>query len=294
MHPIITPAAPIRSGYLLIDASNLDAQTFTDAPPMHSCTPAALTNAADLMPRLIDVRALSEQQQGDVTQALLREILCDRPPVVCAWLHSALSTDALARHIARFLIGPGSDGQLVFWRNYDPRVFSFALYLLSPAQRDALLGPITEWRFAWCRHWWSVPGPGRAIDMLAGYEAAWPTVAQWASLAHCELILPILMQLQDALSAEECLLYQQKIDRYLLDARQRLHLSEKSEQTDYAVHCMRYGNDFQHHRKLTAAWAQLTSGEISWSALLSLLDSADYRGLNREFPWQQTRKGIPR
>lgn len=291
MQAIAASDTPIRSGHLLIDASNLGAQTFAEALPMHACTPSALTNADALMPRLIDVGALSEKQQDDVTQVMLRETVGDRPPVVCAWLDSGLASAPLARHIARFLIGPGPDGQPVFWRYHDPRVFSLAMHLLSPAQKQALLGPVVEWRFAWCQRWWSVRGPGREMDPLAGYEAAWPTAAQWASLTHCELILPLLTRVRDTLSSQECLLYQKEIAGHLLEAQQRWHLSDPDELADYALHCVRYGDDFRHHRKLADAWDQLARGQISWSALLALLDSTDYRGLNREFPWQQARRG---
>jgi len=297
MQSISPPSEVIRNGYLLIDASNIDDETFAEPLPMLRCTPGLLSNADDLMPRLIDVASLSPEQQDDVTLALLRETTGNRPPVICAWLDSSTDIDALARHVARFLVGPDSEGDSVFWRYYDPRVFSLAMTLFSPVQKEALLGPITSWRFPWCEHWWRVSGPGREIDPLGGCKSAWPTGKQWNSLNHSRLVAHVLLQMQivsnkqSAMLPSECLRCQRGIDIALINGEQHLKLTDADELAEYALYSVRYGDAFLRHPKLDTAWTDLVHGKISWSDLQALLDSDDHRVLNQQSQWTQLPTG---
>jgi len=294
MQSIPPPGEVIRNGYLLIDASNIDDETFAEPLPMLRCTPGTLTNADELTPRLIDVAALAPTLQDEVTALLLRETDSDTPPVVCAWLQSSLDADALARHIARFLVGPGPDGNTVFWRYYDPRVFSLAMALFAPAQKEALLGPITEWRFAWCQHWWSVAGPGREIYPLGGHKPAWPSAKQWLSLDHSQLIARVLLQiheLQGSFTAADAIRYQREADLALINAKQHLKLNEDHELVEYALQSVRYGDAFKRHPKLDIAWTELAQGNTNWSDLRAMLDHNDYQKLNQQSQLQQMPTG---
>ncbi|MEO6918401.1 MAG: DUF4123 domain-containing protein [Collimonas sp.] len=294
MRATLPPNEVIRTGFLLVDASNIDDETFAEPLPMLRCTPGTLTNADDLTPRLIDIAALSPAQQEDATAALLREAASSRPPAICAWLDSPLDAAALARHIARFLAGPGAEGSSVFWRYYDPRVFSLAMAVFLPAQKEALLGPIADWRFPWCQHWWTVPGPGREIDPLGGYKSAWPTSTQWRSLDHSDLVARVFVHIHDthkALSAAAVLRYQRGIDLALIAGKQHLKLTETDELVEYALHSARYGDAFLRHPKLDTAWTDLAQGKTNWVDLQGLLDHHDYQKLNQEYQLQQTHMG---
>lgn len=284
MHTFALPDGPLRDGYLLIEPGNLDPETFTEPPPMLSCTPAALCNADRLMPRLIDLAALSSQQQEDVTQAMRRETHSEYAPVICAWLACASDSAALQRHIGRFLHGPGADGKPVLWRYYDPRVFPLVMHAFSAEQSQALLGPITDWRFAWCGRWWSSTGSGVQSDPLDGIAPAWPTQRQWALLEHSVLVREILTRWQamaSPISDAACTNLLQQIDTALLDARQKWPIIAEHELADYALHRIKYGNAFLYHDKLQAAWRELAQGKIDWNGLLARLDEIDYRLLNR-------------
>lgn len=283
--PILSLGEPVRTGYLLVEASNLDDETFAEALPMLNCTPSMLYQSEQLMPRLIDVAALSPPQQDGLSEVLLREANGQRPPVVCAWLACTLNAKALARHLSRFLVGPGIDGAPVVWRYFDPRVFSLAISLFSVDQIHALLGPVVEWRFPWCRRWWSVSGPGQEADALLGITPAWPSEKQWRGLEDSALIARVLAKLQDAqatgdLTDAACQRLQRKLIDFVLEARQRWHLSDKDDLTEYALHCARYGKEFQLYPKLAPAWAGLAQGESSWSELMAMLDQNDYQLLS--------------
>jgi hypothetical protein len=82
---------------------------------------------------LIDMAALTPEQQETVTTALRQEPEAAHPPTLCAWLETEADIDRLARAIARFLIGPGPEGEPIYWRYFDPRVFSLAMHLFSPS-----------------------------------------------------------------------------------------------------------------------------------------------------------------
>jgi hypothetical protein len=284
---ISTPIEHVRTGFLLVDPSNLDDEMFSDAVPMLDCTPASMGQSAHLMPRLIDVAALSTKEQDGLQEILMRELQGERPPTVCAWLECATDAKVLARHVARFLIGPGPDGGPVYWRYFDPCVFVLVLQVFSNEQRQALLGPITEWRFAWCCRWWRVIGSEVTADPLLGRVPGWPTARQWRSLESTDSIARALPQALDCLGGarstdDVCLELLAKIDASILDARTRLHLSDSDDLVEYALQYARYGDRFQQHPKLSAAWGELAEGRISWSELVSMLNPDDYQALDRE------------
>lgn len=297
MLTILPPGEPIRSGYLLVDASNLEDETFAEALPMLKCTPATLAQSEQLMPLLIDVAALSSAQQDGLSAVLVHELDGQRPPVVCAWLDCPLEAKALARHLTRFLVGPGPKGALVFWRYFDPRVFSLAVSLFSTEQIQALLGPVVEWRFPWCQRWWSVSGPGLEADPLLGITPAWPNEKQWCSFEDSAPIACVLAELLDTQETRgraadaTCLCLQRGINVSMQDAKQRLFLSDKDELMEYALHCARYGEEFQLHPKLATAWGELKQGELSWSELIAQLNPNDYRLLDEYSEMQAILKG---
>lgn len=262
----------------MIDPSNMEDDPVLEALPKHGCIPYNVSDSAQFMPHLIDVAALPARQQEGLGELLWRETSGERPPVVCAWLASTLHIEALARHIKRFLVGPGSHGGLTVWRYHDPRVFSLAKLVLTSVQMNALIGPVIDWRLPWCGLWWSVPGTGKEAPPLEGIEPAWPDPAQWASLAHSDTISSVMAQLQrkrPALDAADHLRDQQQILAALLDAQRRLHLSHPYDLADYALHRVLYGIAFQHHPKLAIAWAALEQGELYWPAILDMLSARD-------------------
>lgn len=275
----------VSDGYLLIDPLNIDPERFDSTLPALHCTPPALSNADVLTPRLIDLAALSPDQRDSARRLVADEGLDIGPPVLCAWLGSATGIDALARHIGRFLVGPGADGGQRMWRYYDPRVFSLAIQVLSHEQRHMLLGPVSLWRFPWCGRWWSVEGPGRVMHVLESGLLAWPAPAQWRRLDQSALLTRVLRDLQTIgppFSDGLCLHYQHEIASSLTDARQALHLSDDDDLAQYALACTRYGQRFTRHPTLAAAWPRLAGGEISWSTLREKLSDDDYRVLETQ------------
>ncbi len=246
------------------------------------------------MPRLVDLAALSSEHQYMLGETLLSEPRSGKAPALCGWLESAENIATVAAHIGRFLVGPSANGRLLFWRYHDPRVMALTLSLFSPAQVEALLGPITAWRFASCRRWWSATGAGRAVDPLGGYRPAWPDHQQWASLDHSELIRYVLCLLLDQnarVSDALCLQYQSDIDRILHYAQRQFHLSKHDDLAEYAFDGVRYGNAFHRHPKLSVAWPRLARAEVTWSEVRVLSDDNDHRALDEHAQLQHLSRG---
>lgn len=280
------PDAAMRTGFLLIDAANIDGESFNDLP-MIGCVHRLLANSDSLMPRLIDLAALTPPQQDGLVEARQRELTCERPPVICAWINTLLDASALARNISRFLVGPGADNALVFWRYFDPRVFTLALAVFKPEQTQALLGGIMEWHFPWRGRWWRVGGHSREADSLKGIAPAWPTAIQWKSLENSSVMTRVLTQIQDVHGTQTdavCLAQLLDIDVFILDARNRLQLEDESDLVGYSLMRWEYGSEFRHHPKLADAWDKLAGGSISWGELTTLLDENDYQAMNVRVP----------
>ncbi|NQE48139.1 DUF4123 domain-containing protein [Herbaspirillum rubrisubalbicans] len=280
MQAISFPTECITSGYVLLESANLDPRSPWQELPMQLCEIGRIKDADDLTPRLIDMSALSPTQQKWVSTGLRFAPLEDEAPILCAWLETDADLEQLKRAITRFLIGPGPEGRAVYWRYYDPRVFALTMHLFSAEQRSALLGPVTQWRFPWCGHWWSVAGPGAEIDVLGGSRPAWPTASQWSSLAHCDVLDMVLRRLTDNLAdrtPSEILLYQRRAEAALMRGRQVLKLNDPGELMEYALLCLRYGSAFLDHPPLYDAWPALARGKINWSTLLQRLGPDDYR-----------------
>lgn len=274
---------PPCTGYLLIDPCNLDEYSFPVQLPMLHCTPASLTKSDDVMPRLVDVTKLSQQQQEALIEVMVVEVRGERPPLVCAWIETHLTAPALARHICRFLVGPGADGTNVLWRYYDPRVFAMAMSKFDKEQSQALLGPVLEWRFPWCKRWWSVAGPGSESDPLMGISAAWPNDTQWDSLSRTAQVSHVMVELAHTHGRQadtNCLRMLREVDVRMAVGAQRFHLSDNDALVDYALMNIRYGQEFRHYPKLVMAWHELEKGRIHWHDLTAILDDADYRALN--------------
>ncbi|MFM0649854.1 DUF4123 domain-containing protein [Paraburkholderia bryophila] len=173
-------------GFLLVEPTTLVYAPELATLGMRACTPRVLAHREELMPRLINLSELDPVDHQIAADHWHAEINVERPPVVCAWIDSTADTDELAAHIAHYLIGPNEDGNAVFWRYYDPRVFVLTLKILGTDQRQALLGPITSWQFAWAGHRWRVAGPNAeyaATEVITG----WPRPEQWPRINRSEV-----------------------------------------------------------------------------------------------------------
>jgi hypothetical protein len=281
MVPIADPSADMTTGYWLIDIANFPTLSLTGVRTI-SCVPPSLANVQELMPFLIAIADLSPMQWNDMTEMFRQQVAGQHPFAICGWLESDLEIEDLAEHIARFLSGPGPNGKGLLWRYFDPRVFSTAMALFSDRQREALLGPIKNWRFTWCRHWWRVSGPVRQSDRLSDFQIGWPMHEQWPSILQSQVLNRVLTKLgtEKKLTHQECLRHQKTAIGYLDDCVSTLRLGDEDDQTEFVYLCVMYGAAYRRHAKLTTGWIALQRGEISWTDLRFQLDKADFERLD--------------
>lgn len=276
----VAPDIPsqLTHGFVLIEPATIDHEPFLQTLDMHPCTPRVLAHREELMPRLLDVSSLDPDAQVQISDVLVRETSTDRPPVGCAWLASDASIEDLAHHIARYLVGPGADGRPAFWRFYDPRVLALTLAVFDPSQRSTLLGPVTDWQFAWARHRWIITGPGTPNDDSKGYTPAWPNPHQWSRISRSEAASRAIDRLP-AMVAEKAAQLPNELDRVFSAATDRGGMTDTDVLADYAWHCVRYGQAFEQHQVMLDAWPALSRGEIHWSDVLTRFTPNDFNAL---------------
>ncbi|MGN6083272.1 DUF4123 domain-containing protein [Trinickia sp.] len=245
---------------------------------LHPCTPRVLAHREELMPRLVDVSSLDSDAQAAISAVLIRETSANRPPVCCAWLASEASIDDLAHHIARYLVGPGADGRPAFWRFYDPRVLALTLAAFDRVQRATLLGPVTDWQFAWVGHRWAVTGPGTPNDDSNGYMPAWPKPDQWSRISRSEAASRVIDRLP-AMAPEKAARLPSELDRIFTAAAERGAMLDTDALADYAWHCVRYGQAFEQHPIVLDAWPALSQGEMLWSDVQAQFTPNDFNAL---------------
>ncbi|NRR31230.1 DUF4123 domain-containing protein [Oxalobacteraceae bacterium] len=281
MQPISDPFAEMSSGYFLVSKPNFSTSLACDPLPMQACIPGDLVNFVHLMPHLLEIRALNPRQLEELKHLLRMQTEGKQAPSVCAWLLSSLDIEKLADQIARFLCVNDGNGAPVFWRYFDPRVFAIAMEAFNQEQRNALLGPISKWNFAWGPYWWSVQGASHEVDRLSDYETAMPDKAQWQILHFSKIISVVLARLsaEQNLSPQDYLQTQKTVIACLLDATTKLQLSDADDLTEFAYLCAKYGPAFRDHSKLKPAWTELAQGRLSWSELRCRLDQTDLQKL---------------
>lgn len=233
----------LTHGVLLVEPATLVHVPELAALDMRPCTPWVLAHREELMPKLIDLAALNDEARVLATECWMAETHAERPPVVCAWLESEADADTIGEHIARHLVGPGADGEAVFWRYYDPRVLALTLEIFDPTQRLALLGPIRAWHFAWAGHQWSATGSGAgAMDVDA--PLGWPRRPQWPRINCSEAADRVLRRLP-AMSVEQAARLPAMLDQVFSEVA----LSEGTKDDDTLVELVsqRVRNDFAPH-----------------------------------------------
>jgi hypothetical protein len=279
MLPVPEVSIPLERGFLLIEPATLVHVPELKQFDMRACTPRVLAHREELMPRLLDIESLAPEMRKTATDCWLDETAAERPPVVCAWIDSDADVDTLAEHIARYLVGPGTTGRPVFWRYYDPRVLSLTLAIFDTAQRQALLGPIKNWQFAWAGHRWSVPGPGVSSDALDGYVPAWPRVEQWPRVDRSDIATRVLNRLPPV-TGDEATHLPAELDRIFSDAVQR-GLTHAEDLADYAWHCRKYGPAFEQHPALVEAWPALAGGEVTWPDVVARITPDNFQSFEK-------------
>lgn len=278
MTPIIDPSSTISSGYLLIDLLNLP-QLF-DCEPLviFPCVPADLTNIAELLPGLVDISTLDGKQLQAIHEILALQTAGRHPWAICAVLTSDSNVAEISEHISCFLSIVDEKSRPVFWRFFDPRVFSLLMAIFTVDQRMELLGPIREWQFAWLGNWWVATSNSEKSDYRPDVDTVAPSDAQWQILRMSRLVDGVLLRIatDSPLSHAECVRSQLLAIDCLPEGLLELHLSEPEDLIDFSYLCVKYGRVFRTSSKFKLAKPQLAARLLDWFTFRNSLGAADF------------------
>lgn len=135
----------LEQDFALINPLRVDSDLWADLPTV-SITPKALGGFKELMPRLLDLNALSEERRLQLLERVEVQAQREpRSPYFSALLVSQLPFPQLLQRLSDRLIvrGPGDRAGLL--RYYDPRVFPHLFWILTKPQINHLLLGIGCW-----------------------------------------------------------------------------------------------------------------------------------------------------
>lgn len=207
------------------------------------------------MPVLIDISSLDIEQRREISEMLELQRLGLSPPIICALLITDTEIKEVAEQIGKFLSAIDEGGTPVYWRFFDPRVFSLIWVTFSAEQRSVLLGPIREWNFLWRGYWWSARKPQDGSDWNLRIENGFPTDDQWPTIKLGRILDQALLKIEDELkfSQDDCLIFQSAAIALLFEAYKKLQLHEPDELIDYIFMGLKYSVNFTSHPALLAA-----------------------------------------
>lgn len=280
MLPITLSLDNVNSGYILIESAHLAPQKQLQTV---TCLPYDLTNMGDLMPVLIDIASLDIEHRREISEMLELQRLGLSPPIVCAILITDTEIKEVAEQIGKFLSAIDEEGTPVYWRFFDPRVFSLIWVTFSAEQRSVLLGSIQEWNFLWRGYWWSARNPQDGSDWNLRIEIGFPTDDQWPRIKLGRILDEVLLKVEDELkfSQDDCLVFQNAAIARLLEASKKLQLHEPEELIDYIFMGLKYSESFTSHSELTAALKEISSGKLRWFSFKKTMDHNRLRTCER-------------
>lgn len=266
MVPITFCLDDIISGYILIDAAHLAHIPGYEELPVLPCTPHDLINIAHLMPVLADIATLSADQLQAVSQTMRIQEVGLSPPTICAILISDAGIKDIAEQISKFLSAIDDMGSPVYWRFFDPRVFSLTWSVFSAEQRRVLLGSILQWNFPWCGHWWGAQEECDGTDYSLEIAKGFPTPGQWSTMKFSRQVDQILHRVNNEMNLQTCewVSLQRSAIKLLIEASETLHMPEDEELIDFALTGIKYGKNFRYHPEFISAIGDLSNGKVRW------------------------------
>jgi hypothetical protein len=118
--------------------------------------PPALEDSAALMPALLDLKLLSDEQRQTYGRRLEQDALRKQPLLFSALLHTEANRYDLSVHLEKALILDSGRNGKSYFRFFDPRVFVQLEWLWDIRQSSELLGPIERWSYMLDGQWRTV------------------------------------------------------------------------------------------------------------------------------------------
>ena len=274
IHPcayaIIEQAAWLERTSLLAD---LDTQAIV---------PESFRAQPKLFPVLLDLKALDVEQRADLSKLAAAWALEKDVPYFSALLDTTASSVQIAAHLARrMLVSVPGAGQDVL-RFYDPFVFRHLQWLLTPKQRDSLLGPIQRW------NWREPNGTWRSYKREAAHASVPPLLLkpeQWPTLMRLTDINAMLRRLaRVAPQLHDDDVLATRIDTLLAEAWLQHQMADRQDRYLYAEQALRFHPDIHSHPQSRQRLERTRAGGTSYVSACAGVDDAAWRDLASRLP----------
>jgi hypothetical protein len=143
--------------------------------------PASLAASAHLMPRLIDLRAMTEERSGALLESLHQAHTSGQAPPIALLVRTELDSKEFTGYWNALQLAMPQPGQPAWLRVHDPRVLHQLLRILNPAQRRKLFVRSAAFTY-WVAGEWLTAQANDAVPTSG--TAAW----DWVRVARIGVI----------------------------------------------------------------------------------------------------------
>lgn len=264
--------------FALLDPALGDEQALAawdDLSP-HALVPHGFAAQAEQLPRLVYLRALS-----DDSRRILLDLLLSRSPVAAASLCVALlQTTASAERMAMRLLGAVApafpQGQRGLFRFYDPAVFEHLLWMLDTKALSTLHGPVDTWAMPLRGEWFShtlVAGHAMRDVRFHVNADAWRRVQRIGAI---HAVLDAEPDWRDAPST-----WGPRAEALLIRAEHH-QLTNRGDAIAFATHGLRWHAHLDRHPRMLALLTQCADHPTRYRRLASHWTNADWQTMAAE------------
>lgn len=242
--------------YALLNPMQLESGQWIDLP-CSVVKSAGLNMEVEILPRLVDLSALNEDQRIALLTRSEHWQRVSKRPLFAALLNSEHDVGVVQKHLSTQMV---LKRERKYWlRLHDPRVFACLERVLTDTQLRRLLGPIAAWTWFESFHaeWRCRSKPAQPLSRQPNQLDA----AQWNTLKRLPLLNRCLRRLSRCERAAES--YQTvaaRIDSHLGNAAE-LGLSDGDDACLYALSMEQHGLDWSMLPHVRAAIEGARRGE---------------------------------
>jgi len=257
--------------------------SIVELPPgitVNPLVPRDLAASAHLMPGLIDLRTLPQDQADALLDSLHLAHVSGTQPSVQMLLATNTDIDSIAAHWnARQLVSPQS-GAKSWFRLHDSRVLHQVLRILAPNQRAALFGPVQAMTYWVSSMWMRADASGQTAELSSGQMLPAARQWDWDRIGHIGVINRALQG--SGVAAKDLHRQGTAVEQLIARARLLHGLNDKGDLVEFATRGLTAGPTFDMHPQVAAAIR--LDGKDDDSALadrLALIDAEVWRELRR-------------
>lgn len=258
--------------FALINPVRVREDRWRDLPAVPLRAPA-FDAQPHLVPRLLPLAALDDEQQVELLERNDRQCVETGQPMFCALLGSLAGTQSLAASLGSRVLLDAPTGQTVWLRFHDPRVFSTLAWWLDRVQLRGLLGAVRAWT-------WFDPRDGRwnrierpASKAFVGARLRM-TAEQWNRLQRQPLVNRCLkMSAVDGPLPGQLRTSIERLDRYIGEAV-AAGLPDQADACLYAMLTEKHGHGWMDHPAAARALHAARAGAQTLAAGMKDLGDA--------------------